>query len=105
MEIPPPGRPVRPLSADRIHRRLLPLIALLAGLSTAGVAEAGKVYRCGNAFQDLPCPEIKVADARAPERPAARDPLPCAGGKDAGRGDCTARPTPESRSPVMPSKP
>lgn len=57
---------------------------------------AAKVYRCGNVFQDLPCPEPKPAEQRPAERPAPRDAAPCssAAREGTGRSDCIVRTAP-----------
>jgi hypothetical protein len=44
------------------------LFALVA-VSATRPAVAGKVYRCGNAFQDQPCATDKEAEARAATKP------------------------------------
>ncbi len=67
----------------------------LAVLATCGAApaSAAKIYRCGNAFQDQPCPDVKIAAALPVDKtPAPRDPGCAAAGRDPkGRADCTAR--------------
>jgi len=84
------------LATRPVKRRTLVLrraaavsIALLAAFA-AMPAFAAKVYRCGNAFQDQPCPEVRIAAALPAERtpPVARD-TPCAT-RD-GRPDCVAK--------------
>ena len=56
-------------------RTLLMLLALVATVAPA--AQAAKVYRCGNVFQDQPCPEVRAVEARSLEPPKARDASGC----------------------------
>ena len=57
-----------PLPSDRgpDARWPSPRMPCIASVAPAGAA---KVYRCGNVFQDQPCPEPKAAEARPAERP------------------------------------
>jgi len=67
--------------------------AALCFASFTGPAVAAKVYRCGNVFQDQPCPEIKIAAATPSDRAAviARD-TPCATRDANGRSDSIVKP-------------
>ena len=86
--------PHTPSAATRRHppARWIASAAIAMAL-VAAPGWAAKVYRCGNAFQDLPCPEPKAPEQRPAERPAAvRDATPCGPSKDAGgRSDCIGR--------------
>ncbi len=85
----PSARVRRPTSGPR--RAVIAVAMMLATTATPGWA--AKIYRCGNVFQDLPCPEPKASEQRPAERPAtARDAIPCGGAtKDGGRSDCLVR--------------
>lgn len=74
------------------------IVVMLTAHATPGWA--AKIYRCGNVFQDLPCPEPKAAEQRPIERPAAsRDATPCSAAKDVvGRSDCIARTTRDTQT-------
>lgn len=53
--------------------RLAAQAGLLAGLWVLGSASAAPVYRCGNLYQDSPCPgaaAVGVADPRSPAQQA-----------------------------------
>ena len=56
-------------------RTMSMLLALFA--TVASPAQAAKVYRCGNVFQDQPCPEVRVVEAKAVEPPKVRDASGC----------------------------
>ncbi len=80
------------VAPERRPATALLLVLILSSL--AAPAFAAKVYRCGNAFQDQPCPEVKVAAAQPMERSlVARDASACtASGRDGtGSGDCRGR--------------
>ena len=68
-------------------------IAFVLLAAQATPAWAAKIYRCGNAFQDQPCPEPKAAEQRPAERPAvSRDASPCSGpAKEANGRECLAK--------------
>ena len=87
-------------SLDR-KRFVIVAIALVAMPWTSSTM-AGKVYRCGNAFQDQPCPEPKPVESRPTERVAgSKDRVPCVDPKDAsGRNDCLAK-SRDSQPPVL----
>ena len=79
----------RPQSAS-LRRSAAVGLGLLV-VSLAGPAAAAKIYRCGNVFQDQPCPEVKIVPTAA-ARASASDPGCTATLRDAnGRGDCAAR--------------
>ncbi len=79
-----------------VHSLTTLLVVTLASFMVFAATPAlakGKVYRCGNAFQDRPCPEPKLADARpgvtAPATTAPREPVPCGATRAGVRGDAT----------------
>lgn len=82
-------------SRHSIRTVVRPAAVLGLVLFTASVAlpaVAAKVYRCGNAFQDQPCPEVKIAVATPVERTPtiARD-NPCATRDANRRADCAPK--------------
>ncbi len=81
---------VRRSSANQIATIALAMLCI----AQTSPGSAAKVYRCGNTFQDQPCPEAKAAEPRASERTAVpRDTAPCGAiAKDPnGRSDCAMR--------------
>lgn len=81
--------PVRIAAPDAL--RLASVLAVCLA-SLASPAHAAKVYRCGNVFQDQPCPEVKVAAATPADRSIviARE-TPCATRDGSGRNDCVVK--------------
>ena len=75
-----------------VRRAVSALLLATLSLAITPAAVAAKVYRCGNAFQDQPCPEVKIAVATPVERTStvARD-TPCATRVAGGRADCTSK--------------
>lgn len=71
--------------------RLVSVLTLCL-VSFASTAQAAKVYRCGNVFQDQPCPETKVAVVTPSDRPVAiaRE-SPCTTRDANGRNDCVVK--------------
>ena len=87
--------PIRRRNVPPMAAHIVTLLLALSSISATGTAVAAKVYRCGNAFQDQPCPEPKIADARPLERAGlARETASCAPlGKDgAARNECGGKP-------------
>jgi hypothetical protein len=87
------SHPVDPRRTLRSSRACRPAIVMAITLIAAFAStEAGaKVYRCGNVFQDQPCPEVKVADARpVAQVQVVRDLPECyVNGREAsGRAEC-----------------
>lgn len=75
-------------------RRRLAAFAVVLLLSThAAPGWAAKIFRCGNAFQDQPCPEPKPPEQRPAERSAAaRDAAPCGSAtREVNGRDCVVR--------------
>lgn len=96
--------PVRSTKTCRSSRRRLATVAFVMLAAQAAPGWAAKVYRCGNVFQDLPCPDAKPAEQRPSERPPAPSAAaPCGPGKDAnGRTDCLVGATPrDARTGVV----
>lgn len=81
--------PVRIAAPDALRRAAVLAVCLA---SFASSAQAAKVYRCGNVFQDQPCPEVKVAVATPGDRAivVARE-TPCATRDGSGRNDCVVK--------------
>ena len=80
-------------SVDPVLRGAARLGLVLFAASVMTPAVAAKVYRCGNAYQDQPCPEVKIAVAVPVERASTitRD-TPCATMRESGaRTDCTPK--------------
>ena len=79
-----------PRPALPAHRVVALTLAALAA-SAATPTFAAKIYRCGNAFQDQPCPEVKIAAALPTDRGIVviRDTSCATPSRDnPGRGDC-----------------
>lgn len=87
---------MRSTSTFRLHHVSALVLAMLA-VCAITPARAAKVYRCGNVFQDQPCPEVKIAAAAPIERTQVAREAPCAApaGRDPGarneRGPCLGK--------------
>jgi hypothetical protein len=84
------SHPVDPRRPRRACRPAIVMAVALVAAFASGTASA-KVYRCGNVFQDQPCPEVKVADARpVAQVQVVRDLPECyVNGREAsGRAEC-----------------
>ena len=86
-----------PRPAIAFHRAVALSLAALAA-ATASPAFAAKIYRCGNVFQDQPCPEVKIAAAAVPADRGIvmiRDTSCATPSRDnPGRGECGKAPPP-----------
>ncbi len=72
----------------------------LGALSASAPAVAAKVYRCGNAFQDQPCPDVRSTAMLAADRPlAVARPTPCAMRAADARTGCAAKATAPREQP------
>lgn len=59
-----------------MHNQFLHTIILIAACAISTSAKAQIVYKCGNTYSQLPCPEgvvINTADPRTPEQKAQAD--------------------------------
>ena len=82
----------RPVIRAFNRSNALALGLALCAISAAVPASAAKVYRCGNVFQDQPCPEVKIASAAPVERtPTIVRDVPCATRDGTGRGECAPK--------------